>query len=245
MIQSITLLILSIFDFFHKKRIFKFLKKNNLTEFNVFFDIGAHKGETIYSFGKNLNLKKIYSFEPSPISYEVLNRNKKKLQIKIPKSIINIENLAIGSSKKEIKIKHFFESSSSTIKNINSHSNYFKKKKKFLSSLNSPNYFKEFLINQITIDEYMQMRNIKNIDFLKIDTEGYEYEIVLGANKNLKKIKLILFEHHYDDMIFKGYKFRDINSFLLKNDFKQIYKVKMPFRKTFEYIYKNKTYISK
>ncbi len=242
MIQSTTLLILRIFDFFHKQKIFKFLKKNKLTDFNIFFDVGAHKGETIYSFGTNLNLKKIYSFEASPISYEFLNKNKKKIQIKIPNSIINIENLAVGSSKKQIKIKHFFESSSSTIKNINSNSNYFKKKKKFLSSLNTPNFFKELLVNQVTIDEYMQLKNIKNIDFLKIDTEGFEYEIVLGATENLKNIKLILFEHHYDDMIFKGYKFRDINSFLLKNNFEQIYKIKMPFRKTFEYIYQNKTY---
>ena len=242
MIQQITLLILRIFDFFHKKKIFKYLKNNKLTKFNIFFDVGAHEGETIYSFGKNLDLKNIYSFEASPRSFEILNKNKKQLQMKMPKSFINIENFAVGSTKKKVKIKHFSESSSSTIKNINSNSNYFKKKKKFLSSLNSSNYFEELLINQVTIDEYMQKKNIKNIDFLKIDTEGYEYENILGATKNLKNIKLILFEHHYDDMILKGYKFRDINSFLLKNDFKQIYKVKMPFRKIFEYIYKNKTY---
>ena len=60
--------------------------------------------------------------------------------------------------------------------------------------------------------------------------------------KNLKNIKLILFEHHYDDMIEKGYKFSDINSLLIKNNFKQIFKKKMPFRKTFEYIYINKAY---
>ena len=53
---------------------------------------------------------------------------------------------------------------------------------------------------------------------------------------------MILFEHHYDDMIFKGYKFKDINDFLLQNNFKQIFKIKMPLRKTFEYIYKNKAY---
>ena len=41
---------------------------------------------------------------------------------------------------------------------------------------------------------------------------------------------------------FKGYKFKDINDFLLQNNFKQIFKIKMPLRKTFEYIYKNKAY---
>ena len=98
------------------------------------------------------------------------------------------------------------------------------------------------MVNQVTIDNYMKIKKIGKIDFLKIDTEGYEYEIVKGALKNLKNIKLILFEHHYDDMIKKGYKFSDINSFLKENNFEQIFKKKMPFRKTFEYIYINKAY---
>ena len=87
----------------------------------------------------------------------------------------------------------------------------------------------------------MVLNNIKEIDLLKIDAEGSEYEIVKGCLK-FKNIKIILFEHHYDDMIFKGYKFKDINDFLLQNNFKQIFKIKMPLRKTFEYIYKNKAY---
>ena len=58
----------------------------------------------------------------------------------------------------------------------------------------------------------------------------------------IKDIKLILFEHHYHDMIKKDYTFSDVHDLLKKNNFERIYKAKMPFRKTFEYIYKNKTY---
>ena len=53
---------------------------------------------------------------------------------------------------------------------------------------------------------------------------------------------MILFEHHFDDMILKEYKFSDINNLLIQNNFKQIFKIRMPFRKTFEYIYLNKAY---
>lgn len=242
MIQKVTLIVLNIFDYFHKKKIFKFLKIKNLTNFDIFFDIGAHKGETISSFGKNLNLKVIYSFEASPISFQTLNNKLKKIQLTIPNSQINTENFAVGSSSKKIKIKHFIESSSSTTKKINTNSKYFKKKKKLISSLNNPNYFKEFDVNQISLDEYIIQKNIKRIDFLKIDTEGSEYEVIMGVTKNLKNIKLILFEHHFDDMISKEYKFSHINNLLIQNNFKQIFKIKMPFRKTFEYIYLNKTY---
>ena len=242
MIQKVTLIVLNIFDYFHKKKIFRFLKIKNLTNFDIFFDIGAHAGETISSFGKNLNLKVIYSFEASPISFQILNNNLKKIQSTIPNSQINIENFAVGSLSKKIKIKHFIESSSSTIKKINTSSKYFQKKKKLISSLNNLNYFKEIDVNQISLDEYIIQKNIKRIDFLKIDTEGSEYDVIMGVTKNLKNIKLILFEHHFDDMISKEYKFSHINNLLIQNNFKQIFKIKMPFRKTFEYIYLNKTY---
>ena len=84
----------------------------------------------------------------------------------------------------------------------------------------------------------MDLNNINKISFLKIDTEGYEYEILKGLKKKIQFVDTIMFEHHYDNMIIKNYTFRDINNFLKMNNFNQIYKSKMPFRKTFEYIYK-------
>ena len=78
---------------------------------------------------------------------------------------------------------------------------------------------------------------------MKIDTEGYEFKVLLGLKNKLLNVKIVLFEHHYDDMLKKGYKFTDINTLLVKHNFKQIYKTKMPFRKTFEYIYINKKFI--
>jgi len=43
-------------------------------------------------------------------------------------------------------------------------------------------------------------------------------------------------------MIIKDYNFSDINSFLKNNNFYLRFKVKMNFRKTFEYIYEKKRY---
>ena len=74
----------------------------------------------------------------------------------------------------------------------------------------------------------------------KLRREGYEFQVILGLEKFLNNVSLILFEHHYDNMLVKKYKFSDINNYLVNNNFKQIYKIKMPFRKTFEYIYLNK-----
>ena len=90
----------------------------------------------------------------------------------------------------------------------------------------------------------MTINKIETIDFLKIDTEGYVYEILLGLKNKLKNVKLLMFEHHYDNMIKKGYTFTDINDLLIKNHFNKIYKSRMPFRKTFEYIYKREELIN-
>ena len=52
-----------------------------------------------------------------------------------------------------------------------------------------------------------------------------------------------MFEHHYDNMLNKNYTFSDISTFLKKNNFTMVYKSKMPFRKTYEYIFFNKRVI--
>ena len=60
MIKKLVILILFFFDYFHNKKIFNFLKKKNLTKFDVFFDIGAHKGESINLLLKNFKIKCLF-----------------------------------------------------------------------------------------------------------------------------------------------------------------------------------------
>ena len=242
MVQFLTLQILNFFDFFHKKRMLNFLKKMKLNDFNVVFDVGAHKGETIDLYLKHFNIEKLYSFEPNYFSFNFLKKKIDKIKNIKNKTEITIENIALGKENQQITMKHLDESSSSTIKEINTDSNYFKRKQKLLLNLKNKNFFSEISAQQMCLDEYMSKKNISKIDFLKIDTEGYEFEVLSGAKKNIKNVNLVLFEHHYHDMIKKNYKFSNLHDLLNKNNFEQIYKAKMPFRKTFEYIYRNKTY---
>jgi FkbM family methyltransferase len=239
MIQFFTLQILKFFDYFYQKRFINFLKNKGINRLSVFFDIGAHKGESIDLFCGNFEVDKIYSFEASSITFNILEVKTEKLRKKFKKTKIFLENLALGSLNKKISIKHISESSSSTIREINKNSKYYKKKFFFLKKSNENSLYKEVEVEQILLSDYVQKNNIEAIDFIKIDTEGYELEVLKGAENVLKKTHYILFEHHYDDMIMKNYYFSDIHGFLKKNNFKKIYKSKMPFRKTFEYIYVN------
>ena len=241
MIKNLVMFFLGIFDKFHNKKIINFLKSENIKQFNVFFDIGAHNGETIILFNKYFKIKKLYSFEASPINFLKLKKRENYLKHKFYYTDIKLENIALGSKEGVVSFKQFKESSSSTIKKINEQSTYYKKKMKFLNIFNSKDKnYEEFNLKVETLKNYISEKKINSIDFIKIDTEGYEYEILKGLGDSIIDVKYILFEHHYDNMIQKNYTFTDINNLLKEYNFKSIFKKKMPFRKTFEYIYKNK-----
>ena len=238
--HSIFLYILKLFDYFHQRKIFNFLKKKNLKKINIFFDIGAHEGESIEIFSKNFTISKIYSFEPSPINFLKL-KNKVNLFLKNFKDIkVYVENVGLGDEKKRIYLKQLNESSSSTINQINKNSKYFKKKRFFLNKLHTKNFYKNIDIRIIRLDEYLNNNSIEYINFMKVDTEGYELNVLKGLGTKIHNVQYIMFEHHYHDMLIKTYKFSDINELLVKNNFIKIFKAKMPFRKTFEYIYENR-----
>ena len=81
--------------------------------------------------------------------------------------------------------------------------------------------------------------NLVNTGQQGLDTEGFELSVLKGAKEKIKNIKYIYFEHHFDDMLIKKYTLSDIHDYLIKNGFEKKFKVKMFFRKSFEYIYEN------
>ena len=147
--------------------------------------------------------------------------------------------MGLGDKSSKSYINQTIESSSSTINEINQDSKYLKKKLQILNIKNKDVFYHKIPIQISTIDLFIEKHHIKNIDLLKIDTEGFEFNILKGALKYIQRINLIYFEHHYDDMIIKNYKFGDIHDLLKDKGFKMIKKSKMKFRKSFEYVYEN------
>ena len=77
----------------------------------------------------------------------------------------------------------------------------------------------------------------KKINLLKIDTEGNEMQVLLGAKESLKKTEVILIEHNFTDY----YQNYDLNKISLfgKNFFKNIKNFKFPFMSYTDSIYVN------
>ncbi len=219
-------------DFFYKRKVLVGLKKLLNNDKIVIFDVGGHNGESIHLFNKNFNLLKIYTFEPLKSNFLKLQTNTKKMKEKIV-----YFNCALGNKKENRTIKEMIETSSSTLNDINEQSKYFKKKKFFLG-INQKK--KMFVEKKVAIDKaanIIKKFRIKKIHLLKIDTEGFELNVIKGFGRNIDIVEVVIFEHHYDLMIRKNYTYSDINRYLIDQGFYLKYKYKMPFRKTFEYIY--------
>ena len=230
-------IVISLIDNPNKRKIISFLKKKFENEYLDIIDIGSHKGETIELFLKNFNVTKIYAFEPN---IKLFNFLKEK---RYNEEKVKLINCGVGLSEENLDLNIMIDSASSTFNSINLESEYYKKKNKIITFFSNK---KNLLSNKqkisvVSLSKIIMEDKIDKIDILKIDTEGFEFNILKGINQNdYKKIRYIYFEHHYDLMINKNYKFTDINQFLKKNNFLMLFKNKMSLRKTFEYIYENK-----
>ena len=151
----------------------KFINRIN-KELLFCLDIGANVGE--YT---NLILSetkaKIISFEPLPKAFEDL----KKLE-KSNAERLKVFNIALGDKNEILDLNYSSEKSqtASFSKDLNKLSFYnFKDNKKIKTKISTLDDF--FFENQDLFEE--------NIDLIKIDAEGFEFEIINGAKEIIKK----------------------------------------------------------
>ena len=147
----------------------KILKKKK----NIIFDIGANKGQSLYRYRKLFNNAYFYSFEPSLEAFKVLKSKYGNL------SNINLFNIALGSKKKR---KVFYEYKNNEL------SSFIKINKEFDETK------KKILVEIDTIDSIFKKNNLKKINLLKMDTQGYEEFILKGAKNLISKQKIDMIE---------------------------------------------------
>ncbi len=167
----------------------------------IIFDVGAFHGNFVSRCLKICKKKTNYHiFEPSSNEYKILQNKFYKLKN------CNINNCALGE-KSGTKI--FYESHIPTISSfkknnsisyLNSRILFFKLLKIIPKSINFNNVYTETKVNVLTLDQYCKNLLIDKIDYLKIDVEGFEKEVLIGAknlikNKNIRYIQLELICH--------------------------------------------------
>tara|TARA_B100000945_G_C20306760_1_gene560730 strand:+ start:118 stop:831 length:714 start_codon:yes stop_codon:yes gene_type:complete len=147
-------------------------------------DIGSNKGQFILLIEKIYPNKNIYSFEPIK---EMINKQKKFFAYK---NNIIFHNVALGSSTtlKEFLITARMDSSS------------------FLKIVSDKNKSKNYDIVENrniqinTLDNLLINEKISHPVLIKIDVQGYELEVLRGANNLLKKTDYLLLEVSKNEM---------------------------------------------
>ena len=128
--------------------------------------------------------KKIYIIEANSIHID----NLKKFYSEYKN--IKIFNLAISSDNTFLKKMVFFYC-------LNDAPNYqiFSNSKSFVTKHFPNGEIKKKTVECLRISEFIEKNNIKNIDYLSIDIEGMDYDVLINLNLNKFQIKNISFEH--------------------------------------------------
>lgn len=157
------------------------LPKTIKTEKPVCIDVGGNTGYYSAEILKRFPKAFIHIFEPNTNTFEILKDNLTKT------NQVNLNNLALGDTEKEIDIYTYAHQKTSG--HTSAYSDVFADK------LKKENILK-LTVSQTTLDRYCNENDIPEIDFLKIDVEGHEHKVLLGAANLLKSnsIKIIQFE---------------------------------------------------
>lgn len=167
------------------------------------FDVGANSGQYQAEILSNVNLEKfkVYSFEPSPSTFELLEKNKTN----------KTKNFNIGFGSKEETLELFRTGVGSPLSSLHQKTGNDYYKTKFVDS-------EKVQIKQL--DQFCIENNIDHIHYLKLDVEGHELEVLKGAKDTLqaKKIDMIQFEFGPPNIDSRTY-LRDFVN-VLENDYK-------------------------
>ena len=158
---------------------YKIFEKFMLDKESLFIDLGANKGD-VTLFIKDRFDCFTESYEPDKYTY-------KKLFERFKNSKKN-KTFNLGISKKNFKEKIYYHKKFNLNNFIYSQSSSFVKNKPNIDI----NNFK--IVKTLPVKKFLA--KYKHIDLLKIDIEGYEYEILDEIIKNKNKITYVLCELH-------------------------------------------------
>lgn len=176
----------------------------------VLFDVGANIGSYSLELRKIFKKARVYSFEPNPNAYTMLKEN-------LQGRNCNCLNLGLGAEKQR---KTLYTYSTET---QSEHSSCYKEVFLDVHKVEDHDIL-EINVLIDTLDEFCGEENVQQIDFLKIDTEGYEYEVLKGGVKMISEGRINIIQFEFNEMNVTSRVFLK-DFFHLLNDY-QIYRLR-------------------
>lgn len=146
------------------------------------FDVGCRDDNVFYELDNTLE---VHLFDPNKVNIEEEIRGK---------SNIYFNNYAIGNYKGETVFHYNYGS--------------------IIHRTEEPKFegiHQSRIVNIDTLENYCREKGIDHIDFLKIDTEGYDFEVIKGLGKNIS-VKYLQFED-WEEGYAKGESVKDVFEF--------------------------------
>jgi FkbM family methyltransferase len=145
----------------------------------VIFDVGANVGKYSELLAREFPQARIFAFEPNENTFT-------QLAAKVGKSVTCV-NAGMGAEEKTEKIYTYSDNLAS------SHASIYGE---VFRTFHKRDDLVEVEFQLTTLDLFCEREKVTGIDFLKIDTEGNELNVLTGGTKMLSegKIKMIQFE---------------------------------------------------
>jgi FkbM family methyltransferase len=144
-------------------------------------DVGANIGHMTLEYSKKIPDGRIFCFEPTDYAFEKLQKN-----IALNPSLMNriVAKKALVSAEKGAPKQLQLYSSWKLTLDIE------EKHKVHGGSFNSTS-----MVDVISIDSFVQENQLSHLELIKIDTDGSEFEVLVGAKETLMKFRpAVVFE---------------------------------------------------
>jgi FkbM family methyltransferase len=170
----------------------------------VIFDVGANIGQSVEEFKKLFPSSVIHSFEPSPGAFAKLQETSRRF------SGVHLNNVALGASPATAQLQ---ENTSSDM------SSFLPLDKDAWGRIE-----KQTTVQVATLDDYCAGHDIPRVDLLKIDTQGYDLEVVKGARRLMAegRINLVLIEIGFAKFYKGAPQLDEIYRFFIQNRFRLV-----------------------
>jgi FkbM family methyltransferase len=167
-----------------EEQVLKFLKEKNITGGLNLIDVGANNGDYSLLLAQKFEDAHIYSFEPMNDIFEDAKQALSTLKN------VKLFNYGLHSEKGKITLYNSLDHHNDQIS-----TSY----KEGLVDFYKVENVQEFTIEVNTLDNFCAENNIDIVDFLKIDVEGAEIDVLKGAQRLFKEDKITAIQFEFND----------------------------------------------
>lgn len=148
------------------------------------FDIGAHKGLYSKRLRKTFPTAAIYAFEPNVETFRILESN-------LVSDRVRCFNLGLGSEVGSGILYYYADDK------VTSHASIYKE---VLQQLHGSLQVGQETFEMTTLDRFCESFCVDHIDFLKIDTEGHELEVLKGGKGMVSDDRIDIIQFEFNEM---------------------------------------------